>query len=162
MGSPILSIISEIFLQHFETCILKHYLENKSLVFYKRYVDNILILYDQDKVQHHQIIRTANNIHPNLTFNHTLEINGAINFLDLSINRTETNITIDIYRKPTATSTVIHISNHPQEHKNAAFHFLLNRMHNLPLTEQQKKKRMGKYTLHSQRQRIHREHNRKT
>jgi hypothetical protein len=50
-------------------------------------------------------------------------------------------ITTDIYRKPTTTSTVIHkTSNHPQEHKDAAFRFLLNRMHNLPLTQQQKQK----------------------
>jgi hypothetical protein len=41
--------------------------------------------------------------------------NANIAFLDLTLHRNETNITIDIYRKPTTTSTVIHSnSNHPQ------------------------------------------------
>lgn len=136
MGSLISSIVSELFLQHFESRIIKHHLENRSLIYCNRYVDDILILYDQTKIQHQQIIQQANSIHPNLTFNHTTEDNGTISFLDLSIHRSDTNITIGIYRKPTTTDTVIHnTSNHPQEHKMSAFHLLLNRMHNLPLSQ---------------------------
>ena len=71
--------------------------------------------------------------------------------MDLTLHRNETNITIDIYRKPTTTITIIHNnSNHPQEHKEAALRFLLNRLHNLTLTEKQKTKGMGKHSLHSQ------------
>jgi hypothetical protein len=46
---------------------------------------------------------------------------------------------MNIYRKPTTTDTIIHFrSNHPLRHKIAAFRFLLNRMHLLPLDQQQK------------------------
>jgi hypothetical protein len=80
MGSPISCIVSELFLQHFESRIIKHHLENRSLIYYNRYVDDILILYDQTKIQHQQIIQQANNIHLDLTFNHTAEDNGTISF----------------------------------------------------------------------------------
>jgi retron-type reverse transcriptase len=46
MGSPISRLIAEIFLQHFENLTIKHHIENKSLIFYTRYVDDILIIYD--------------------------------------------------------------------------------------------------------------------
>lgn len=86
----------------------------KSLIFYTCYVDDIFIIYDQTRINYNQILHHANSIHSNLLFNITQE--------------TET------YRKPTSTDTVIHItSNHPHEHKLAAFR-LLARMHQLPLT----------------------------
>jgi len=41
-----------------------------------------------------------------------------------------------VFRKSTTTDTTIHyLSNHPQEHKLAAYRFLINRMHNLPLNK---------------------------
>jgi len=43
---------------------------------------------------------------------------------------------IDVFRKPTTTDTTInYLSNHPQEHKLAAYRFLINRMHNLPMNK---------------------------
>jgi hypothetical protein len=140
MGSPISSIVSELFLQHFESHIIKHHLENRSLIYNNRYVDDILILVWPNQIHHQQILQQANSIHPNLTFNHTTEDNGIISFLDLSIHRSDTNITIRIYRKLTTIDTVIHkTSNHPQEHKMSALHFLLNRMHTLPFSQHKQK-----------------------
>ena len=139
MGSPISGIVAEIFLQHFENLLSKHHLENRSLIYYTRYVDDILIIYDTTKIQYHQTIQQANMLHKNLTFNYTLETNNIINFLDLSILRTNSKFQIDIYRKPTTTDTITHYhSNHPLEHKTAAFRFLINRIQLLPLNPQQK------------------------
>jgi hypothetical protein len=119
-------------------CIfVKYYWYTNS--YYNRYVDDILIIYDHTKIQHHQIIQEANMIHDNLTFNHTLEDNVIINFLDFCILRTSSEFQIDVYRKPTTTDTVIHYnSNHPLEHKMAAFRFLITWMQRLPLNPQQK------------------------
>jgi hypothetical protein len=139
MGSPISIIVAEIFLQCFENLLIKHHSENRSLIYYNRYVDDILIIYDKTTIQHHQILQQANTIHNNLTFNHTLENNGIINFIDLSSLRTNSNFQICIYRKPTTTDNIIHYnSNHPQEHQMAAFRFLITRMQCLPLNPQQK------------------------
>jgi hypothetical protein len=51
-------------------------------------------------------------------------------------------IEINIFLKPIATDTTLHYnSNHSIEHKQAAYRFLLNRMHQLPLSQESKNKK---------------------
>jgi hypothetical protein len=148
MGSPISGLIAEIFLQYSENLIFKHHIENKSLIFYTRYTADILIIYDQTRIKHTQILQQANTIPNNLTFNHTLEADSSINVSDLLIHRINTNTETEIYRKPTTTNMIIHFtSNHPHEHKIAAFRFLLTRMQHLPLTLHYKQKEWRKVLL---------------
>jgi hypothetical protein len=62
------------------------------------------------------------------------EHKNTINFLDLTIIRQASKIEIDIYRKPTTTDTTInYTSNNPNEHKMAAYRYIINRMLTLPL-----------------------------
>jgi hypothetical protein len=49
MGSPLSSTIADIYLQYLEEIYVKHCLGNKEITFYKRYVDDILIIYDQNR-----------------------------------------------------------------------------------------------------------------
>ena len=49
MGSPISSTIAEIYIQYFESLHVKHWLESSEIIFYKRYVDDIFIVYDTSK-----------------------------------------------------------------------------------------------------------------
>jgi len=59
--------------------------------------------------------------------------------LDIAIHRNNSNIEISIYRKPTSTDTTIQFSsNHPYEHKIAAFRYYIHRMITLPITEKSK------------------------
>lgn len=81
-----------------------------------------------------------NNIHKSLQLKPTAETNNTTNFLDLSITRQHNKLTLNIYRKPT---TIHHSSNHPIEHKTAAYRFLLNRMHRLPITQELKEQEMS-------------------
>ena len=82
-------------------------------------VDDILIAYDQGKIDEQAILQRINGIDNNLQFKMTTEVNNTINYLDILIRR---NITIELYRKLTETGTAIHFkSNHPHEHKIAAF-----------------------------------------
>ena len=46
MGSPISSIIAEIYLQYIEQTYIKHWLESEEITYYRRYVDDILIIYN--------------------------------------------------------------------------------------------------------------------
>jgi len=46
MGSPISNTVAEIFLQYLENTHLKHVLESKHIVFYTRYVDDILMIFN--------------------------------------------------------------------------------------------------------------------
>jgi hypothetical protein len=77
-------------------------------------------------------------IHSNIQLNPTHETNNNVSFLDLSITRKPTSLELDTYRKPTATDTTINfLSNHPLEHKLAAYRFFINRMLSLPLNSVQ-------------------------
>jgi hypothetical protein len=46
MGSPISSTIAEIYLQFFEELFIRHWMESGEISYYKRYVDEILIIFD--------------------------------------------------------------------------------------------------------------------
>jgi hypothetical protein len=74
----------------------------------------------------------------------TTEVNNTINYLDIFIHRDNDDFTIEIYRKPTETGTVIHLTpNHPSEHKISAFSYYINRLTTLPITEKSKQKEWG-------------------
>jgi len=62
MGSPISSLIVEIFLQHYEDANIKQLLDLKNIALYVRYVDDILVIYDTTKNQlaHYQYIYKQN------------------------------------------------------------------------------------------------------
>jgi hypothetical protein len=49
IGSPISSLIAEIFLQQYEDKNIKHLIDTKNIAYYPRYVDDILIIFDTKK-----------------------------------------------------------------------------------------------------------------
>jgi hypothetical protein len=135
MGSPISGITAEIFLQHLEHSHIKFLLHSKLIAFHAQYVDAILMVYNATRTNPDAIIQYANSMHHSLRLNPTLESNNRINFLDLSIIRKTSQLEIDIFRKPTTTNTIInYLSNHPSEYKLAAYRYYIERMFNLPLT----------------------------
>ena len=139
MGSPISNTVTEIFLQNLEQSYLKQLLDTNNIIFYTRYVDDILIIYNSTQITPEIINDQINKIHPNLHFTPTQEQNNTINFLDLLLIRQPTAIDIDIFRKPTTTDTINFTSNHPTEHKMAVYHHLIHRMLTLPLTTKRRK-----------------------
>jgi hypothetical protein len=94
------SIIAEIFLQHLEEQYIKQLLDSGNIIFYTRYVDDILIIYDSSKIQRKLNETHINKIHNSIRLNPTQEQNGNINFLDLNMNQKPAHLEIDIYRKP--------------------------------------------------------------
>jgi hypothetical protein len=69
MGSPISSTLAEIYLQHLEETYIKYHLEKKEIVYYKRYMDDILIIFDHSKITRDMINIIINNIDEHLEFN---------------------------------------------------------------------------------------------
>jgi hypothetical protein len=109
-------------------------------MFYTRYVDDILMIYNAKHTTPETIYNLINKTHSNLQFTPTHEHNNSISFLDLLLIRQPDKIEIDIFRKPTTTDTTInYTSNQPIEHKMAVFRYLTNRMISLPLTTERKK-----------------------
>ena len=141
MGSTISNTIAEIFIQHYENTYIKHILDTKNIRYYTRYIDDILIIYDRNRITHESITQRINKIYKDIEFNPTHKTNNTINFLNLQITRNTQNLEISIYRKPTTTDTTIHsTSNHPMEHKTAAYRYCLSRIHSLPLNPDKKQK----------------------
>jgi len=122
MGSPISNTIAEIFIQHLENKHLKQQLDTKTIAFYTRHIDDILLIHNTKHITFDKINEYINQIHPNLKLNSTHERNNSINFLDLLIVRNQSNLEIDIYRKPITTDTTItFFSSHPTEHQMTAY-----------------------------------------
>jgi hypothetical protein len=63
MGSPISSLIAEIFVQQYEDTNIKQLLDTKNLAFYVRYVDDISIISDTTKINLHTINTYISNIY---------------------------------------------------------------------------------------------------
>jgi len=98
MGSPISSILAEIYLQYLEEIFVKQWLEKKEIMYYKRYVDDVLIIFDQNKINADTGYSMINNTDKHLEFKISHKINNTISYLDLSVNRTTNNIELNIYR----------------------------------------------------------------
>jgi hypothetical protein len=130
MRAPSSSILSEIFLQHIQHAHIPHLSMKHRLVNYFRFVDDILLIFDSIKTDIQSILTDFNSLHPNLKFTAEIEQNNTINFLDTTIHRTQDNIKISIYRKPTI---IPYTSNHPPQHKYAAVRFLYNRLNTYQL-----------------------------
>ena len=141
MGSPISSTIAEIYHHIFQELFIKQWIESGEISYYRIYVDDILIIFDQNKTNENSVLHHMNNIHKYVEFKLTVEENNNINYLDLTIHRHNNNLSLGIYRKPTQLDVTIHFtSNHPLEQKLAAFIFYINRVITPPITEQAKQR----------------------
>jgi hypothetical protein len=121
MGAPSSGLIAEIFLQHMEHSHLVDLTQEHNIINYCRYVDDILIIFDPSHTTLEMILKDFNSLHPKLQFTAETENDHTLNCLDISIQRTPTNIKTAIYRKPTFTDTIIpfpptipHTTNTPQ------------------------------------------------
>jgi hypothetical protein len=125
MGSHISVTLAEIYLQLIEELYIKHWREIQEIVYYKRYVDDILIIFDQHRTNETTITSVMNNINEQFNFKATREINKSINYLDLTINRNINKIELNLYRKPTSTDiTIQHTSNHPRGPQTSSIYVL--------------------------------------
>jgi hypothetical protein len=83
MGSPMSGVIAEIYLLCLEKIYIKHWLESKEILYYNRYVDDIIIIYDSTKTEANKIENQLNSINQNLLFNSIEAKHNQINYLDL-------------------------------------------------------------------------------
>ena len=66
---------------------------------YFRYVDDILIFYNEYITDVKQVLSSFNDITPSLTFTLEHEKENKLNLLDISIIKATDKISFDIYRK---------------------------------------------------------------
>ncbi len=75
---------------------------------YLHYVDDILIVWDQERGPHEQFLTELNAQHPQIQLTCELERNSVLPFLDISITRTESKAEIAVYRKATHSFHYMH------------------------------------------------------
>jgi hypothetical protein len=107
MGAPTSSVLSEIFLQYLENTVIYDILRKADITGYFRYVDDVLIIYKEDRTNTNDILEQFNSLAPGLVFTLELENNQQINFLDLTLTRGYNKLHINVYRKPTTTDVII-------------------------------------------------------
>ena len=115
-------------------------MDTKKIVLYTRYVDVILIIYNTTIIHPHPINTQLNQIHENTKLNPTHENHRSTNYLDLTITSKQTNIETHIHTKTSTTETTINfLSNHPVQHKMAAFRYHISGTYSLPLAPEKKR-----------------------
>lgn len=146
MGSPLSGILANIFLNNIEKNNILN-ANNKyknNIIYWHRYVDDILVLFDGTERQLTQLHNYINTIHHNIKFTMEKESNKTINFLDISIQNKDQQHIFKIYRKPTQTDHTIHnSSNHPYQHKLAAYNHMINRLNNIPMSKEDYKNELN-------------------
>ena len=66
MDSPISGTMAETYLQYIEETYIKQWCDTGEITHYKRYVDDIIIIYDAKKIQDDIIEQEINKIDHNL------------------------------------------------------------------------------------------------
>lgn len=133
MGSPLSPLMADVFMDHFES---QHIVGNADILYYFRYVDDLILCWTGSMSQLDDFINDLNNKHPKIKFKKELEQNNSLNFLDLTISKVNNKHQFQIFRKPTHTDIVIPAcSTHPWQHKAAAFHCYIHRLLSVPLSE---------------------------
>jgi len=118
-------------------------MDTKKIVLYTRYVDVILIIYNTTIIHPHAINTQLNQIHDNIKLNPPHKNHRSTNYLDLSITSKQTNIETHIHTKTTTTEITINfLSNHPVEHKMAAFRYHISGTYSHPLAPEKKQKEL--------------------
>jgi len=152
MGSPSSSILSKLYIQHMEHTKAFHTLTKPGIVAYFQYVDDILLIYNRHLIDIEDVLSTFSSFCPSLKFTLELEKDNKLNFLDLTLEKTNTCFSYSIYRKATTTDTIIPMdSNHPFQHKMAAIRYLFNRASTYDLHPTYKQAEMDKikHILHN-------------
>jgi hypothetical protein len=87
MGAPSSSVLAEIYLQNLEWDQIFKILTDNNILGYFRYVDDILIVYNNNYTDINEVHTSFNSLAPTLKFTMENETNNRINFLDITINK---------------------------------------------------------------------------
>jgi hypothetical protein len=105
MGSPLGPTLANIFMVHFEEKYVDTAPDDIKPCFYKRYVDDILVGFE-DECNINAFWEHINSKHPNIKFTTELEEGGKISFLDILIQKGDNCTKTSTFRKKTFTGLI--------------------------------------------------------
>ena len=124
--SPLGPTLANIIMTEFETVIIKRLINSGIIVFYKRYVDDTLVLAKPTDIKH--ILNTFNTFDSQIQFTVDQFPDNDIHFLDIQILPNGTTV----YRKQTHTGQYQHYSSYtPWLRKISWIRALIHRAHNI-------------------------------
>ena len=107
MGSPLGPTMANVFLSFYEVKWLEQCPNEFKPVFYRRYVDDIFVLFKS--AEHLSKFRDYfNTCHQNMSFSFEQEKDGKLSFLDVEVSRQEGHFVTTVYRKPTFSGVYTH------------------------------------------------------
>lgn len=139
MGGVLSPIISNIFMDHFETLIFSSWNPRPKL--WLRYVDDIFCIWKSEENIQYQFLDHINGLRPTIKFTVEDEHDGCLPFLDVLVSKSDNNkINTSIYRKPTFSGQFLNFnSNHPNYVKLSVAQNLFNKLFMLESDEVQRK-----------------------
>ena len=131
MGSPLGPTLANIFLCHHEVRWLSACPMDFKPVFYKRYVDDIFLLFShRDQIE--QFKAYMNMQHANIKFTSEVEIDNLLAFLDIKVIRSGVAFLTSVYRKPTFSGVYTNFNSFlPDIYKTGLVHTLMFRLFNI-------------------------------
>jgi hypothetical protein len=137
MGSPLSPLLADLYMDNFEQTLFNDSSVNTSFIdCWFRYVDDVFAVWTSTERQLDIFLSKLNSQCKNIQFTCEKERNNSLNFLDITILTTNKGYEFSIHRKETTTDHVIPSdSRHHPSQKMAAFHFMLNRLLNIPLSQ---------------------------
>jgi hypothetical protein len=114
MGVPTSAILAEAYIRHLEHISIVDILNKHQMMYYYRYMGDILIIYNVQKTNIMNILDEFKAIYPKFKFTMEQQTQNMINYIDLTITKKQNVLSFGIYRKPTATDLILlNTSRHP-------------------------------------------------
>lgn len=115
MGTKMAPNYANIFMASLEIPFIEKQ-QNKPL-FYRRFLDDIFLIWNHDKASLLRFISEFNCLHRSIKFTHEIS-QDTINFLDVTLQVQGNSLATTVYRKPTDRQQYLHFdSNHPRHCK---------------------------------------------
>ena len=133
MGSPLGPTLANIFLCHHETKWLANCPPECKPLYYRRYVDDIFLLFENIQCAH-SFQQYMNTQHPNMNFTSELEDKNSLAFLDVFITRDVDSgrFITSVYRKPTFSGVYTNYDSFiPTKYKSGLVYTLLYRSYRI-------------------------------
>ena len=102
MGSSLGPVLANVIMTEMEKIVVEPLLQDGTIAFYKRYVDDTLLLIKPEKLS--DVLYSFNSFHPKIKFTSDDFPDSHIHFLDLKVS---SDLSLDIYRKDSFTGQYV-------------------------------------------------------